>query len=145
DDVFDVARVPEKTLGSHLDADDGIRACELRLLPEPVERPLTRQVPGHSEGRQLADPAPIGGPAVVLPPVLDDGRAHHLRQRRQTGGLRERILLRAQIATEWRTRRGDPLETLFRSQRDLAASDALKIARRRLALVFVERCRSFPE
>ena len=23
----------EKTLGSHLDADDGIRACELRLLP----------------------------------------------------------------------------------------------------------------
>ena len=64
----------------------------------------------------------------------------------QTGGLRERVLLRAQIAGEdRRARRRDPLQTLLRSERDPAAADALEINRGRLALLVAQRYGSFPE
>jgi hypothetical protein len=64
----------------------------------------------------------------------------------QTRRLRDRILLGAQIAAEdRRSRRGDGLETHFRSERDTPALDALNIDRCCPTLVLGQRYRSFPE
>ena len=41
---------PRKRLGGDLDADDGIRAGELRLLTQPIEGALTGEIPGRGEG-----------------------------------------------------------------------------------------------
>ena len=63
----------------------------------------------------------------------------------KTGGLRERILLGAQIAAEdRRTRRGDRLQTLLRPERNSASADALQIDRGRLTFTVAERYRPFP-
>ena len=137
---------PSRAADIHLDADHGVRARELRLLPQAVERTLARQVPGHSERRHLADPSSVGRPAVVLPAVLDDRGAHDLRDRNQTGGLRDRVLVDGQIAREGRrARRRDPLQTLLGSKRDPPASDALEINRRCLTLILAQGCRSSSE
>jgi hypothetical protein len=80
--------------------------------------------------------------------VLDDRRTHDLRNRRQTGGLRDRIFLGAQITAEDRRARcRDALQPLFRPKGDPTALDAVEINRTRLTLALAQRsrCRSFPE
>jgi hypothetical protein len=144
DNVLDVARIPEKALCGHLDADHGVSTGKLSLLAQPVKRALPGEVPRCGEGRHLLDPAAVGGPTVVLPAVLHHRGAHDLRDRSQARRLRERVLLAAQIAAEHRRARcRDRLQTLFGSQRDSPAVDAVKIDRGRVALALAKRCRSF--
>src|SRR5436305_7086126 len=141
-DVFDGSRFGEKAAGGQLDTDHGVRARELRLLAQTVERALACQIPRQREGGHFADPSAVGGPAVALPAVLYNRRAHNLRDRPQTRGLRDRVLLGAQIAAEdRRRRRSHRLQTLFGSKRDPSALDAVKINRGRLTLGFAGRYR----
>ena len=67
-----------------------------------------------------------------------------LRDWLQTRGLREGVLLRAQIAREDRCAgRRDPFEPLLRSERDAAARDSLEVDRGRLTLLVTLRYWSF--